>query len=212
MGVPGLFSWVRRNYPGVVQEKTQNQVIEAPKETCDHLYIGASPNRIVISFMTGEPTAADLNHILHSCAHSLGLKPDEGPLMGIFHHIEQYLDWLISVAKPQKLCLLAVDGVAPKAKLVQQRTRRFLGVYRRELEGEIGNVMRRSPNAIRLSRCRTRTATRDGETRREEILDSVVFRSEHHHTCLLPHSALGYLYRMWLTGDALYGRTNRSDA
>ena len=65
---------------------------------------------------------------------------------GIFPHIEKYLDLLIDVAKPAKLCLLAVDGVAPKAKLVQQRTRRFLGAHRKKLATEIGQVFLSIPS------------------------------------------------------------------
>ena len=80
----------------------------------------------------------DVNHILHSCAHSLGLEPDDGPLMGIFNHIAGYLDWVVAAARPEKVCFLAVDGVAPKAKLAQQRTRRFLGAHRRKLAKSIG--------------------------------------------------------------------------
>lgn len=81
---------------------------------------------------------SDLNHILHACSHGLGLTPDDGPLSGIFGHIEKYIDKLIEVAMPRKLCLLAVDGVAPKAKLMQQRTRRFLGAHRKKLESQFG--------------------------------------------------------------------------
>jgi 5'-3' exoribonuclease 1 len=46
---------------------------------------------------------------------------DEEMIAGIF----QYIDRLFQIAKPKKLLFIAVDGVAPRAKLNQQRSRRF---------------------------------------------------------------------------------------
>ncbi|GMF56021.1 unnamed protein product [Phytophthora fragariaefolia] len=70
----------------------------------------------------------DMNGIVHNCTHadaaddarnSLSL---EGQLHGIF----TYLDRLIThIIKPQRLVYIAIDGVAPRAKLNQQRSRRF---------------------------------------------------------------------------------------
>lgn len=68
----------------------------------------------------------------------MGLKPGDGPLFGIFEHIEAYLESLMKVAQPQKLVFIAIDGVAPRAKLNQQRTRRFLAAYRKGLFAKDG--------------------------------------------------------------------------
>ncbi|CAH0519704.1 unnamed protein product [Peronospora belbahrii] len=70
----------------------------------------------------------DMNGIVHSCTHTdaaddaLSLLSLEAQLHGIF----TYLDRLIThTIKPKQLVYIAIDGVAPRAKLNQQRSRRF---------------------------------------------------------------------------------------
>ncbi|KAG1660379.1 hypothetical protein FOA52_007283 [Chlamydomonas sp. UWO 241] len=68
----------------------------------------------------------------------------------IYEKIQKYLDVLIEVMKPTNMVVIAVDGVAPQAKMAQQRTRRFLSArvgalterteaeIRRKMQGEAG--------------------------------------------------------------------------
>lgn len=83
----------------------------------------------------------DLNGILHGCAHNnanqnnLDDGSDESDIRllteekmtnaEIMKHVEVYLDRIIDIANPTSLIYIAVDGVAPRAKLNQQRARRF---------------------------------------------------------------------------------------
>ncbi|KAJ3341305.1 hypothetical protein HDU93_005275 [Gonapodya sp. JEL0774] len=68
----------------------------------------------------------DMNGIIHPCSH-----PNDGDAhfriteQEIYQNIFDYVDNLFNTIKPRKLLFMAVDGVAPRAKINQQRARRF---------------------------------------------------------------------------------------
>lgn len=90
----------------------------------------------------------DMNGIIHNCSHPNDFDPhfritEEKIFKDIFHYIEVRnhafirfslyantnltflsLKVLFRIIKPQKLFFMAVDGVAPRAKMNQQRGRR----------------------------------------------------------------------------------------
>ncbi|KAK6352621.1 hypothetical protein TWF730_009441 [Orbilia blumenaviensis] len=102
MGVPKFFRWMSERYPAISQLIAENRIPEF-----DALYL-------------------DMNGIIHNCTHKDSDSPtfrmtEEKMFIAIFNYIEH----LFGKIKPKKLFFMAIDGVAPRAKMNQQRARRF---------------------------------------------------------------------------------------
>ncbi|KAI3438723.1 hypothetical protein D9Q98_001143 [Chlorella vulgaris] len=100
MGIPKFYRWLSERYPLINQPGGATVV-----PIIDNLYL-------------------DMNGIIHNCTH--GNNPDvrlteDEMVVRIFG----YLDKLFHIVKPQKLLFMAIDGCAPRAKMNQQRSRRF---------------------------------------------------------------------------------------
>lgn len=102
MGVPKFFRWMSERYPAISQLIAENRIPEF-----DCLYL-------------------DMNGIIHNCTHKDSDSPtfrmtEDKMFIAIFNYIEH----LFGKIKPKKLFFMAIDGVAPRAKMNQQRSRRF---------------------------------------------------------------------------------------
>ncbi|KAL0943801.1 alkaline phosphatase d [Colletotrichum truncatum] len=103
MGVPKFFRWLSERYPAISQLIAENRIPEF-----DCLYL-------------------DMNGIIHNCTHkdsgedtTFRLSEEE-----MFIRIFNYIEHLFGKIKPKQLFFMAIDGVAPRAKMNQQRARRF---------------------------------------------------------------------------------------
>ncbi|KAG0131866.1 XRN 5'-3' exonuclease N-terminus-domain-containing protein [Tuber indicum] len=118
MGVPALFRWLTNKYPKIVSPVIEEQpqeidgVVRAvdttqpnPNGESDNLYL-------------------DMNGIVHPCSHPEEGEPpatEEAMMLAVFAYTER----VVNMVRPNKLLMIAVDGVAPRAKMNQQRSRRF---------------------------------------------------------------------------------------
>ena len=113
MGVPRFYWWLINKYP---QHEFVTQ--DMPNRT-DWLYL-------------------DANCLFHPvCFDVLKLYPDETDpdrlQLLMFKRIAAYIEFLLEEADPQKGLYVSVDGVAPLAKMHQQRERRFRSATEAEI-------------------------------------------------------------------------------
>jgi 5'-3' exonuclease len=128
MGVPGLFSYIKTTFPGVVRTIRRNDSTQVV-QTCDRLYI-------------------DTNALIHPCAQTVfnyGSGKKLVDLLARFsfeERMEKLLDLVVATITglvvmfpPKKSVMIAVDGCAPFAKQTQQRQRRYVAARDRPSEG-----------------------------------------------------------------------------
>ena len=116
MGVPGFFAWL-------LKYKSNSIILDKLDLNIDCLYI-------------------DANCLFHpKCFEILKLYPNEKNINKLeslmIKNILDYIDLLIRLTKPSTLIYIAVDGVAPIAKIDQQRKRRYKSYYENKFRNEL---------------------------------------------------------------------------
>lgn len=113
MGVPFYFRVIAETYPDILR-------FSPPPEGCDAFFL-------------------DFNGAIHTAARTVLDTPATGeatdPEPAIMESVWAYFEACARAAAPRRAISVCMDGVAPIAKMFQQRKRRYLSMFRHTLAG-----------------------------------------------------------------------------
>ena len=113
MGVPKLFSYIVQNYSKVLKKLSNNTI------PVNNLYL-------------------DCNSIIYDAVHNIDFtKLVISDIETIINTVCSKIDEYIFQLKPNNIVYIAFDGVAPVAKLEQQRSRRYKSLYQNNISKSI---------------------------------------------------------------------------
>jgi 5'-3' exoribonuclease 1 len=112
MGIPSYFTHVLKNQPHVIKRLTELQRI-------NNLYL-------------------DCNGMVYDVVRQMQFRPEDQPAFEaeMLQRICDSIDACIAIVRPTSSVFIAFDGVAPVAKLNQQRERRYKSWYLGEMEAQ----------------------------------------------------------------------------
>lgn len=118
MGVPGFFAWLLKNFK-------KNKIIQENIETNNKKYLYIDANCLI------HPQSFK---ILDNCIDIKDVNKLEDYMI---KRIIKYINYIVNTVKDVKKVFIGVDGVAPLAKISQQRKRRYKSVYENKIKNEL---------------------------------------------------------------------------
>uniref|UniRef100_A0A6C0E227 Xrn1 N-terminal domain-containing protein n=1 Tax=viral metagenome TaxID=1070528 RepID=A0A6C0E227_9ZZZZ len=113
MGIPSFFSYIVRNHIEIIQKLNRNKNV-------DNLYLDC--NSIIYDVYGKLITSSELNETI---------------ALSIIKSVCAKIEYYIKLIQPSTRVIIAFDGVAPVAKLDQQRSRRYKTSYQNQLTKQI---------------------------------------------------------------------------
>ena len=131
---PSFFKWLTKKYPRIVADVIEERSPTSNEEMAQggkrfHLSLAAVQIAASAVMDTSGPNPngieydclyLDMNGIIHPCCAPPNKEapPDEESM---FVAIGKYIDRIFSMVRPRKLLYMAIDGVAPRAKMNRAR-------------------------------------------------------------------------------------------
>jgi 5'-3' exonuclease len=113
MGIPSYFSYIVKNHPEIIKKLIKGDM------TINNLYM-------------------DCNSIIYDAVRNINFEElSETASRTIILKVVQKIEEYISLISPNNIVMIAFDGVAPVAKLEQQRNRRYKSWYQNEISKSI---------------------------------------------------------------------------
>jgi 5'-3' exonuclease len=117
MGIPYYFRQLIKQHPGTIYRYSKSL-------KCDRLFL-------------------DFNSIIHQCASLVTAKATFTDKDAMYHEIIQsslnFTKYLFDLVQPSQLFYVAVDGLCPRAKMQQQRKRRYMAAWQRQYQQAISS-------------------------------------------------------------------------
>lgn len=121
MGIPSYFSYIVKNHPNIIKKYVKDTLL------VNNLYL-------------------DCNSIIYDVYHKMDFDQHTGIISNyIIQQVISKIEEYISVIQPSSTAIIAFDGVAPVAKLEQQRSRRYKSWYQNEISQKIYNKNTNDP-------------------------------------------------------------------
>ena len=130
MGIPSYFSYIIKNFSNIICNYKNHMALKTTQDVDNKKSLYMDCNSIIYDVYN----SLDKSNILENDIENV-----------IIENVIQKIHYYIDIVNPTRYAFIAFDGVAPFAKMEQQRTRRYKSKYSIDIEDKFLNKSNR-PN------------------------------------------------------------------